>query len=262
MCLILRGRVENLLKLDLEYAERRNADGFGIHCPNQVLYSFDVPGKRSSSIRSMLQTLGNDTLATVHFRLATHGRIDRSNAHPFHVSGDVFLMHNGVLRDDCFQCPNNQRSDTAMLALALSDKPYRDRCDILHSLAFGNRFCLLKGSKWRKFGDWRFDKETCTWHSNGLLLTSDRDRFTCDPRKSVKGLFDSCAPRNNWRRYDAPVICDICDKRISSHEGYMIDEGIAYCEACEGIWRECNPYDSLLQSSNPDDLHFEDFQNF
>jgi hypothetical protein len=35
--------------------------------------------------------------AAIHFRLATHGLIDEGNCHPFSVSEDVGLIHNGVI---------------------------------------------------------------------------------------------------------------------------------------------------------------------
>jgi hypothetical protein len=48
--------------------------------------------------------------AIVHFRLATHGHRDEENCHPFSVSDDLAMIHNGILSIDTEQEPT--KSDT------------------------------------------------------------------------------------------------------------------------------------------------------
>jgi predicted glutamine amidotransferase len=187
MCLIVRGRVSNLLKLDLDIAENRNPDGYGIHTSDNLFFSFDFPAFYASEL---LQNLPGDTVATIHFRLATHGKVTKQNAHPFAVGNGVFLMHNGVLRGDQYDCPKGKHSDTALLAKSLIPMEHQHRCKLLHSLAYNNRFCLLNGNQWKKFGTWQYDASTKTWHSNGMLLNGGGSSRCYDPRKwSAKDYF-------------------------------------------------------------------------
>lgn len=259
MCLIVRGRVENLLVLDLEYAEISNRDGFGIHTPGGVFYSFDRNRKRGSGIRAALEELGRDVLATVHFRLATHGGVNRDNAHPFSIGSNTFLMHNGVLRGAEYDCAERRRSDTAILAASLVDMPHKARCQKLSELAISNRFCLLRGSKWRKFGQWFFDDATCTWHSNRLILPASfgkRDSSCCDPRTWDSSPFASQSKRLGRLDFTEAQeyrigFCGGCDDEIYSDDGYAIYNGSTYCG-------NCDPY----SPNNPDSLNFEDYCKF
>jgi len=167
MCLIVRGTVRNLFDLDLGRAEKCNADGWGIHTADTIIYSFELSGL---DIFDALDMLSLDTTATVHFRFATHGEVNRENAHPFDLGKNTFLMHNGVLRDAVFQCQHGIKSDTALLADYLRDMKQKARKAFLRLLASGNRFCLLQGNKWQRFGSWSHDEATDTWHSNEMLL--------------------------------------------------------------------------------------------
>lgn len=180
MCLIVRGRVRDLFSLDLEYAEICNADGFGIHTSDSVFSSFDFPDTDS---RTILEALPLDTVATIHYRLATHGTVNNANCHPFSLGDGVFLMHNGVLRGDGYVCPVGKRSDTAILAASLAMKSHRQRCYALNELAISNRFCLLQGNRWKKFGNWHYCPRSKTWHSNRLIMPSTKVRDTryCNP---------------------------------------------------------------------------------
>ncbi|MBF6250185.1 hypothetical protein [Nocardia farcinica] len=56
--------------------------------------------------------------ALFHSRLATHGRHDLGNCHPFPVGGDVrtVLAHNGILPSHVHPQPGDQRSDTRIAA--------------------------------------------------------------------------------------------------------------------------------------------------
>jgi hypothetical protein len=259
MCLIVRGRVENLLVLDLEYAEISNRDGFGIHTPKSVVYSFDHKRKRGRGIRATLETLDRDTMATVHFRLATHGNVNRDNAHPFDIGSNTFLMHNGMLRGAEYDCPDRRRSDTAILAASLVGKSSKERFAKLSELAISNRFCVLRGSKWRKFGQWFFDDATCTWHSNRLILPASfgkRDSACCDPRswynepvsKKSKRLssldFTELQPQKLG-------FCEVCDTDLYADDAVAIVNGSTYCENCDPYFPE-----------HPDTLNFEDFAGF
>jgi hypothetical protein len=200
MCLIVRGKVDSLYNLDLGDAARCNGDGFGIHFGESVLYSFDFPG---FDIWDVLDRVPINATATIHFRFATHGTVNRENCHPFALGDGTFLMHNGILRDVLFQDKVGKKSDTAMLAELLQPLDRKGRSGVLSKYAVGNRFCLLYGKRWRKFGHWYFDDKFGTWHSNTQILPdSRRNRGAYDPRSwgTAKGTssrvcgFDSSDP--------------------------------------------------------------------
>lgn len=258
MCLIVRGKVSNLLKLDLDFAEECNADGFGIHSKFGVLYSFDHP-RTSSPI--LLSDFPSDTIATIHYRLATHGKINRDNAHPFSVGSGVFLMHNGMLRGDDFKCKQGLKSDTAILADILSEISNRKRSKVLTQLSSSNRFCLLKGDKWKKFGNWEYDKATATWHSNSLLLRSNNS-YACDPRKWGSGYSD-CFTDSYFDDYVSKPsflgFCDCCNYRVFDNERYQKTNDKLTCEICA----DADGYGySSLWKYNPDSLSADDFPGF
>lgn len=75
----------------------RNSDGFGAL----------IKGERGMEV---VKTLGNlDEIeelyksrifgreAIIHFRMQTHGDIDMTNCHPYQVTNDIWMAHNGVL---------------------------------------------------------------------------------------------------------------------------------------------------------------------
>lgn len=169
MCLIVRGRIGDLLSLDLTSAQVLNSDGWGIHTARNLAYSFSSPEK---DIVKFLSRKRMETVATIHFRFATHGTVNLMNAHPFTLGEKEFLMHNGVLHGEHFE--HKTESDTMRLAEILRDAGPLARDYILSSLVetewYSNRFCVLKGNTWTKFGDWHYDKASKTWHSNRTLL--------------------------------------------------------------------------------------------
>lgn len=199
MCLIIRGRVKNLLQLDLERASRSNPDGWGLHCAKGVFYSFGLP---STDIRTFLSSKNKQNwVATIHFRYATHGDVCIDNAHPFRLSDDEWLMHNGCLAGDTFD--HKTKSDTAILAEILKDCGLKAREFILEQLAddfgYGNRFCILSKSGWTKYGEWHYDRATKTWHSNRQLLGSPKSNI---PKVKVRDTWDDYIP--STPRYSGP----------------------------------------------------------
>ena len=112
-----------------------------------------------------------DSPILVHFRLATHGAKDKTNAHPFTVArGRGALIHNGVISGLKMRA---QESDTAALARSLSDmlpstlvgKKARKRLAKL--IGGGNKLVMLTDDGRfsivnEKAGHWKDG----TWYSN------------------------------------------------------------------------------------------------
>lgn len=99
-----------------------NPDGFGwavvVYEENRI-----ITGHSMNDIKAMADFMEcraqypNDT-ALFHARIATAGRVDESNCHPFKVNGreNMVLAHNGVLPMSCQPARGDDRSDTHILA--------------------------------------------------------------------------------------------------------------------------------------------------
>lgn len=113
MCLIIyRPAGRELDEEKLLAAGRQNGDGLGVMwCRDGVIHT-----RRSMDVTKVFKFLaeaGDDVNLAIHFRWATHGTKDLSNCHPFRVTDNLYLMHNGVLP---LYDKANQLSDTGVYA--------------------------------------------------------------------------------------------------------------------------------------------------
>jgi predicted glutamine amidotransferase len=115
MCLIIHSRTGALpAKADFWSAAKDNPDGIGIMSADGIEKFL---GKKST--RKAWKYL-QDVAALgipfgVHFRWATHGEVNRSNAHPFAIPDvGAYLMHNGILWTSSEATA--KESDTAVFA--------------------------------------------------------------------------------------------------------------------------------------------------
>lgn len=98
MCLIIQKPAGKTVdKWVLESALNYNQDGFGLmyHDNNgPVVKKWKQLGIKR--INKLVKALTDVELA-IHFRMATHGKVDKSNAHPFPLANGAHMMHNGIL---------------------------------------------------------------------------------------------------------------------------------------------------------------------
>lgn len=99
MCLIIYKpagtEIPNAL---IERAEKNNNDGWGL--------MWTVDGRMETTkgfgIKGILEAIEDETFKAnngfVHFRLGTSGAKDLENCHPFRVTDDIYMMHNGIFR--------------------------------------------------------------------------------------------------------------------------------------------------------------------
>lgn len=119
--------------------------------------------------------------AIIHFRWATHGNTDLLNCHPFMVSNDLAMIHNGIIDIECNV--NKAMSDTWHFnELVLKPMHGRDPDFFLHGdmrytqqqAHSGSKFCFLRADGmhgiWNeKAGTWASDGH---WYSNtGYIAT-------------------------------------------------------------------------------------------
>lgn len=99
MCVIIAS--ENGKRPDasiLRQADRENPHGWGIMHPKDGKIEVYKGFKIKKLLSYMEEKLPADTPFVLHFRWATHGTLAIQNVHPFRVTDDLWMAHNGVLQ--------------------------------------------------------------------------------------------------------------------------------------------------------------------
>lgn len=117
MCVIITTRNKLRLKNStLALAYESNPHGWGImHAEDGQIFI----AKRASDFTDFLCELKNvpdDSPLAIHFRLATHGKVNDNNCHPFMVWSNVAYMHNGIIRFKNLEKLTAELSDSAIYA--------------------------------------------------------------------------------------------------------------------------------------------------
>jgi len=141
MCIAILNNGKQLPKKKLQNCWNNNDDGagmlylsdgvlvaekFGNPSPVNSSQNFDKFYKRYVDIKSTMHDTQGDVPILLHFRIATHGLTDEY-LHPFFVSPDLGLIHNGVIGG----FGNKDKSDTAEFTELLSSMPGMTSCEIL-----------------------------------------------------------------------------------------------------------------------------------
>ena len=89
----------------------RNPDGWGFAVPDRSKQSVIIR-KDTTSFKDFWKQFKpfRDRPALVHFRIKTHGVIEKRNCHPFRVGSDLAMIHNGQLDIECNEMKD--KSDT------------------------------------------------------------------------------------------------------------------------------------------------------
>lgn len=164
MCVILIGKVSKELH---ETAKAQNKDGFSLYTKELGL----IKNPSEAQVKKALNTFG-----IWHYRIASSGRVDKNNIHPFKVCGGKYLLyHNGVLGQGTAAF-----SDTACLAQTLMYAPLRTAQTVLESLSSGQRFALVNADtpyEYYLYGDWKVDAGVLMSHkmySNTVYYTQSK----------------------------------------------------------------------------------------
>jgi len=119
--------------------------------------------------------------SAIHFRLATHGDRNEANCHPFAVTDEIALIHNGILPIDTSDA--KEMSDTwhyveyVLKPLALENRDFYSHGSIKflgESAISGSKFVFLRADgDWdiwnREDGHWNGD----IWYSNKSYVKSN-----------------------------------------------------------------------------------------
>lgn len=141
MCVILIGKItREQHKLALE----QNQDGFS-------LFTRELGLVKAPTEKQVEEAIGK--FGVWHYRIASSGKIDKKNIHPFEICrGRYLLYHNGVIG-----AGKGSKSDTAALAETLYDVNLTTARSVVKALANGNRFAIVSANDPRNFelfGEW------------------------------------------------------------------------------------------------------------
>ena len=130
MCLIITQPVgHTLAKSHLLDIAARNGDGFGImRADGGTLRVWRVVSNNPDDMLRAYYAHAAGRACVLHWRMATHGAVDVANAHPFRLTRDVAVVHNGVLD---VGTPTAGKSDTWHMARHVLAPIARDNADAL-----------------------------------------------------------------------------------------------------------------------------------
>lgn len=174
MCLAIYKPAGKTIDWDaLEEGFRSNGDGAGFAYvrndelfTHRGLFTFDA-FKEAFTPHAKRQ-------AIIHFRLATHGKKDKKNCHPFRINNNLCLIHNGILPIKCNHDAN--MSDTwhythlILKPMAERDPEFYMRDEIVfmgEAAIGGNKFVFLSADG--NFNIWNDDAghwASDVWYSN------------------------------------------------------------------------------------------------
>ncbi len=144
MCVILIGRIT---KEQHDLALKQNGDGFSLFTREQGL----IKKPNAQQVKDGIGKFG-----IWHYRIATSGKIDTTNIHPFPICGGKYLLyHNGVLGDGL-----GDLSDTHALANTLMEVTIDTARTVITAVAARSRFVIASAddpTDFELFGDWEAD---------------------------------------------------------------------------------------------------------
>lgn len=162
MCIVIyQPKGKQVQKAILQKAFENNPDGAGFmvqkdkEAPYMMKGFFDF----DKFYKSYLPFSKGDYNVAIHFRIATHGTVNKDNCHPFKISSDIadtvlfngradsLIMHNGIISS--IMTPRNlPYSDTmnfiAKILCWMKDLKSKDLTEVLENLENYSKFCIMR----------------------------------------------------------------------------------------------------------------------
>lgn len=131
MCLIITQPAGHTLsRSHLLDIHARNGDGFGImRAIDGTLHTWRTVGD-VDDVLELYHAHAAGHACVLHWRMATHGAVNLENAHPFRLTRDIAVVHNGVLT---IGTPTKGKSDTWHFAKHVLAPMARDNGEALFS---------------------------------------------------------------------------------------------------------------------------------
>lgn len=155
MCVIINKSADVELSADdLQKAVDRNPDGLGYtyYSVKKGWVIDKIIAPNESDIAKVSKLLHKKT-AIVHARIATSGRVNTANCHPF-ANKDYILFHNGIVGN--LNGVSDRKSDTALLFDIIKRMPFETASNLLSRLSqnTGSKFVYVHRAtnKYYKYG--------------------------------------------------------------------------------------------------------------
>lgn len=98
MCVIVHlGAKKSISKQLLENCYDNNPEGWGIMYAHEGKLGMHKDVSDFNTFYKKYLEIPREAERAVHFRIRTHGEINQNNCHPFKISEDIGLMHNGFI---------------------------------------------------------------------------------------------------------------------------------------------------------------------
>lgn len=173
----------------------------------------------------------------VHFRIATHGAVNLENCHPFMVSEDTVIIHNGII-PVLFESKEDPRSDTRVFAEDYLTKMKDDwmddenMMDLVETFIGGSKLVILSRAGKKdayianeRTGNWSDDEKI--WYSNASYKGISKLLWSSSSQLSL-----GCdIPTVDEDSYILPE-CKMCGE-------CSVYDGLCYnCESCQRCFQE------------------------
>lgn len=241
MCIAILNTKGKLSKETFNTCWGNNPDGAGIAwAEDGVVHTYKEMKspkaiyKKYSEVRKRLPN--NNML--IHFRIATHGRVNETNCHPFKVNNKLAFVHNGMI-DGNGLTKSTEFSDTYLfnqLFLQKLPKDFINNDAILNLMSeyigYSKLIFLDAKDNWaivnENLGEWDGDN----WYSNDSYI-ADRVK-TCSVGKT--NYYDNY---EDWYDVNASgkvgdehveYYCECCDEEMPSR--YVREFSAYMCDKC------------------------------
>lgn len=172
-----------LQKKDYHTAFENNPDGYGVMWAEDGKVMVRRGMEWDGFKKVMMQITGKPHVT--HFRWATHGDAQKKNCHPFQVTEDVWMMHNGIIDIPIWE---ENRSDSYHFAKYVVG-PFLKAYPHLYGTAKFDEWVRTMAGRGNKFAFIRSDgkmqivnERAGTWINEGIW-TSNLGSFYARPRE-------------------------------------------------------------------------------
>jgi hypothetical protein len=99
MCIAILNTEGKLSKKTIKNCWQSNGDGAGLAYVEQGKVKIHKEMKSVDKLYQFYSKLRDENKGNIilHFRIATHGRVDETNCHPFRVNDRLAFIHNGII---------------------------------------------------------------------------------------------------------------------------------------------------------------------
>ncbi len=118
MCIIIINKEGMLNKSILDTSKKLHGDGAGLmysNANNELVVEKSLDPNQIIKTYKKIRKAAPTTPIVLHFRYATDGDIDDENCHPYPVTKNVAVVHNGILTT--YKNRNTNMSDTRLFIL-------------------------------------------------------------------------------------------------------------------------------------------------